>query len=75
MSNVTDEEWKLLVQYFGDLAYEEPHNHQRWLAVIRGMQEIEAGEVEDMDDVLADMDAIIDRAPDAPPEPGDELPQ
>lgn len=59
MIEITDEEWELLKQYFGDLAYEEPHNHERYLAYIRGLQEIEAGEVEDMDDVLADMDAII----------------
>lgn len=59
MSNITDEEWELLKQYYGDLAYEEPHNHQGYLAAIRGIQEIEAGEVEDIDDVIADMDAII----------------
>lgn len=59
MSQITDAEWELLKHYFGDLAYEEPHNHERYLAYIRGLQEIEAGEVEDMDDVLADMDAII----------------
>ncbi|MEW9616929.1 hypothetical protein AB3G45_24285 [Shinella sp. S4-D37] len=59
MIEITDEEWELLKQYFGDLAYEEPHNHGRFLAVNRGLREIEAGEVEDIDDVLADMDAII----------------
>lgn len=81
MSQITDEEWELLRQYFGDLAYEEPHNHQQFLATIRAIQQVEAGEVEDADDVLADMDAILkakailDRAPDVPPDPGDELPE
>jgi len=63
MIEITDEEWELLKQYFGDLAYEEPHNHGRFLAAIRGLREIEAGEVEDIDDVLADMDAIVTNSP------------
>ena len=53
MIEITDEEWELLKQYFGDLAYEEPHNHGRFLAALE----------------------IFDRAPDVPPDPGDEMPE
>jgi hypothetical protein len=35
MSAITDEEWHLLKEHFGDLAYEEPHNHRRYLTAIR----------------------------------------
>lgn len=35
MSDITEEEWQLLREQFGDLAYEEPHNHQRFLALLR----------------------------------------
>lgn len=59
MSQVTNEEWTLIRQYFGDLAYEEPHNHQRFLTAIRGIEQAKAGEVEDADEVIAEMDAII----------------
>lgn len=59
MSDITDEEWQLLKEHFGDLAYEEPHNHERYLVTIRGLQQVQAGEVEDIDDVIADVDAII----------------
>lgn len=59
MSQETNEEWTLIRQYFGDLAYEEPHNHQRFLTAIRGIEPVKAGEVEDADEVIADMDAII----------------
>jgi len=59
MSEISDEEWNLLKHYFGDLAYEEPHNHERFLAFIRGLKEIEAGEVKDFDDVITDVEASI----------------
>lgn len=35
MSEITEEEWQLLREQFGDLAYEEPHNHQRFLSLLR----------------------------------------
>lgn len=39
MSDITEEEWQLLREQFGDLAYEEPHNHRRFLAVLRDCHE------------------------------------
>ena len=35
MSDITDAEWQLIREHFGDLAYEEPHNHHRMLKVIK----------------------------------------
>ncbi|WP_312417065.1 hypothetical protein [Shinella sp.] len=148
MSNITDAEWQLIRQNFGDLAYEEPHNHHNMLKVIkrelleqysRGklshrlaaeklglrdtadllvalgdaglpMPQPPEGEVKeqattfarlfrenrearaeaklvaedpaqldreesvDIDAVLAKARAILDRVPDVPPDPGDDLP-
>lgn len=34
MSDISEQEWQLLRQHFGDLAYEEPHNHRRYLEAI-----------------------------------------
>lgn len=63
MSDITADEWGLLKQYYGDLAYEEPHNHRMFLATIRENKEAK----------LAAAMAILDRVPDVPPDPGDEL--
>lgn len=41
MSDITDEEWQLLREHYGDLAYEEPHNHRRYLEAIREVQDKE----------------------------------
>ena len=35
MIEITDEEWQLIRYAFGDLAYEEPHNHADMLAAAR----------------------------------------
>src|SRR5690606_34908602 len=35
MSDITDAEWQLIREHFGDMAYEEPHNHQGVLKVIK----------------------------------------
>ena len=35
MSDISEQEWQLLREHYGDLAYEEPHNHRRYLAAIR----------------------------------------
>lgn len=32
---ISDREWKLLREHYGDLAYEEPHRHTEMLALIR----------------------------------------
>ncbi|MGJ7040871.1 hypothetical protein J2Y63_004139 [Shinella sp. BE166] len=80
---ITDREWELLKRHYGDLAYEEPHNHARYLAAIRaeqknvaeGLGELDRGESVDVDDVVEKALAILDRAPDVPPEAGDELPE
>jgi hypothetical protein len=32
MSNITETEWQLIRSVFGDIAYEEPHNHADMLA-------------------------------------------
>ncbi len=34
MSDIREEEWELLREQFGDLAYEEPHNHRLFLALL-----------------------------------------
>jgi hypothetical protein len=33
MSDVTETEWQLIKSVFGDVAYEEPHNHVAMLEV------------------------------------------
>ena len=35
MSDITEQEWQILRKHFGDLAYEEPHNHRRFLETLR----------------------------------------
>lgn len=35
MSDITDAEWQLIREHFGDMAYEEPDNHQGMLKVIK----------------------------------------
>ena len=32
---ITDKEWQLLRQHYGDLAYEEPHRHREMFDLIR----------------------------------------
>ena len=149
MSNITDAEWQLIRQNFGDLAYEEPHNHHNMLKVIKrelleqysrgklshrlaaeklglrdtadllvalgdtglpmpqppedevkeqaatfarlfrenrearaeakdaadSLAQVDCGESVGMDVALAKAQAILDRVPDGPPDPGDELPE
>lgn len=148
MSDITDAEWQLIREHFGDMAYEEPHNHQGMLKVIKreilerysrghlsaraaagklglrdsadllvalgdvglpmpqppaeevrkqastfatlfrenrearteaadvaeGLAQLDRGESVGVDVVVAKALAILDRAPDGPPDPGDELP-
>lgn len=81
MSDITDAEWEMLKRHYGDLAYEEPHNHTRYLAAIRAEQknvaealgELDRGESVDIDDVVEKALVILDRAPDVPPKADDEL--
>lgn len=68
MSDITDTEWQLLVHYYGDLAYEEPHNHQRFLDAIYAQH----GSVNALVDKAME---IMGRVPDVPPDPGDEMPE
>lgn len=35
MSDITESDWRLIRHVFGDLAYEEPHNHADMLAAAR----------------------------------------
>ncbi|MFN3506592.1 MAG: hypothetical protein ACK4ZU_03885 [Allorhizobium sp.] len=44
MNDITEEEWQLLREQFGDLAYEEPHNHHRFLSLLRDRREDEEDE-------------------------------
>ena len=72
MRDITEKEWQLLREEFGDLAYEEPHNHQRFLAVIEGSRQVTADDVEDTDviigldeldrDDLVELDVVVKKA-------------
>lgn len=37
MTEITDTDWQLIRSVFGDIAYEEPHNHAAMLKVARTM--------------------------------------
>ncbi|HEV7246157.1 MAG TPA: hypothetical protein VGN93_04110 [Shinella sp.] len=47
MSDVSDQEWKLLRYVYGDIAYEEPHNHAAMLVGAREsvLEEYSAGRI------------------------------
>ncbi|MCW5712810.1 hypothetical protein [Shinella sp.] len=149
MTEITDTDWQLIRSDFGDMAYEEPHNHAAMLKVARTMvlkqysrgelsrhvaaeklglrdtadllvalgdtglpmpqppedevkeqaatfarlfrenrearaeakdaadslAQVDCGESVGMDVALAKAQAILDRVPDGPPDPGDELPE
>ena len=149
MTEITDTDWQLIRSVFGDIAYEEPHNHAAMLKVARtmvleqcsrgelsrrlaleklglrdtadllvalgdaglpmpqppedevkeqaetfarlfletrearaeaklvaeGVAQLDREESVGIDTVLAKARAILDRVPDVPPDPGDELPE
>ncbi|MGO8092813.1 hypothetical protein [Rhizobium leguminosarum] len=60
-STITEDEWQLVRGYFGDLAYEHPEMHTTMLSIARAQE------------IAAEARAILDRTPDAPPNPDDEL--
>ncbi|CUW88569.1 MULTISPECIES: hypothetical protein [Rhizobium/Agrobacterium group] len=68
MSDITESEWRLIRQVFGDLAYEEPHNHVDMLAAARL-----AALRENKEAKIAAAMVVLDRVPDVPSDAGDEL--
>lgn len=60
-STPTDEEWQLVYGYYGDVAHQYPELHQAMLLIAKSQ------------DISARAKAILKRAPDVPPDPGDEL--
>lgn len=124
MSDITESDWRVIRHVFGDLAYEEPHNHVDMLVTARSavltqysggklssrvaaellglrdsadllialgdaglpMPQPSAEEVkeqaktfstlfrENKEAKIAAAMAVLDRVPDDPPDPGDEIP-
>lgn len=50
MSDITESEWQLIRSVFGDIAYEEPHNHADMLATANAI----IGRVPDVSPEAAD---------------------
>lgn len=60
-STLTDEEWQLVYDYYGDVAHQYPELHEAMHLIAKPH------------DIVAKARAILERAPDVPPDPGDEL--
>ncbi|MBB3314637.1 hypothetical protein FHT77_000479 [Rhizobium sp. BK181] len=54
-STLTDEEWQLVYDYYGDVAHQYPELHQAMLLIARSQ------------DISATAKAILERATDVPP--------
>ncbi|ANL28678.1 hypothetical protein AMC90_CH02879 [Rhizobium phaseoli] len=60
-STLTDEEWQLIYDYYGDVAHQYSELHQAMLLIAKSQN------------ISARAKAILERAPDVPPDPGDKL--
>ena len=67
MSDISQKDWERIRRHYGDLAYEHPELHKTMLRMLDRDDSVPAVET------IAKAMAILDRVPDVPPDPGDEL--
>ncbi|WP_018858528.1 hypothetical protein [Rhizobium sp. 42MFCr.1] len=60
-STLTEEEWQLVWAYYGDVAHQHPELHAMMLNIAKAQE------------ITAKAKAILERTPDVPPEPCDEM--